>query len=398
MHWLGTGLGLISMGGRRERAQDDRSKQKQDEDIDVQLTRTTSQEPAAVESIPAAAQALLSDDNSNADLPSRPDPRSWPLYTRYLILFCAFLTSMSFGVTQVPLVYAFRLMKCDAFYEKHIPPVPSPVPREWAFDEDVPIHAHALLLASPLIEQSSRKTGDRCSVNAIESSTALAIALLGASTTAFGIVNLFLTNSFIKRVGIKSTLLIQVFFPAVRLLIQNVGMEVWGDSGILIIQVSQIASIIGGPTGYILVLNTFITEVVEYEARTALLGRLAGSMMAGSASGFLVGGQVADTFGIKAPFRLNLVMFLLATAYVAVFLPSVPVAGENSPKSESTLRKRNGIFGKLLGPLTVFAPRKFIGNDGIIRTEYGSCLLAIGVFLGILATGIVTTSLKPEFY
>ena len=55
--------------------------------------------------------------------------------------------------------------------------------------------------------------------------------------------------------------------------------------------------------------------------------------------------------------------------------------------SESTSVKKKRTFSKFFGPLAVFAPRKFIGRDGVIRTEYGAFLLAWGVFLGILATG-----------
>ena len=234
---------------------------------------------------------------------------------------------------------------------------------------------------------------DRCSIHAIESSTALSVSLLGASTTVFGLLNLFLTNSLIKRIGLKPTLVIQVFFPAVRLLVQNVGVEVWGSVGIITIQCSQIVSIIGGPSGYLLVLNTFMTEVVEYEGRTAALGRLTGSMMFGSALGFLLGGVVAEVFGIKAPFRLTLILFLSSCAYVLVFLPNIPPAEAQVADSSSAngeMKSRN--VGKFFGPLTVFAPRKFIGRDGVIRTEYGAFLLAWGVFLGILATGEVWLS------
>jgi MFS family permease len=217
----------------------------------------------------------------------------------------------------------------------------------------------------------------------------------------FGLLNLFLTGSLIKRIGVKPTLLIQVFFPAVRLVVQNVGVEVWGSAGIVIIQCSQIVSIVGGPSGYLLVLNTFITEVVEHEGRTAALGRLTGSMMFGSALGFLLGGIVAEVFGIKAPFRLTLMLFLISCAFVFVFLPHIPPAavaeakaGDTDTDSMDSKRKKkrqskkpNRFVTMFFGPMAVFAPRKFIGRDGVVRTEYGAFLLAWGVFLGILATG-----------
>ncbi|EHY60288.1 hypothetical protein HRR83_000050 [Exophiala dermatitidis] len=358
------------------------------------LSRTRSQEDIGfVENIaiqdPLAeeSKSLNSTDESNAP------GQQWSPSVKYLVLLCAFLTSLSFGVTQVPLLYVFRLMTCDAYYKNHPSSGPSPKAAE------VTRSILAYMLAASDVDATSTQTpegsADRCSIHAIESSTALSISLLGASTTIFGLLNLFLTGSLIKRIGVKPTLIIQVFFPALRLLIQNVGVEVWGNTGIAIIQCSQIVSIIGGPSGYLLVLNTFITEVVEHEGRTAALGRLTGAMMFGSALGFLLGGMVAESFGIKAPFRLTLMLFLTACAYVFVCLPHIPPAetkGSERISSKGTTNK--SFFKRFFGPLAVFAPRKFIGKDGVIRIEYGAFLLAWGVFLGILATGYLPTLLQ----
>ncbi|KAL9623033.1 MAG: hypothetical protein Q9160_002752 [Pyrenula sp. 1 TL-2023] len=323
-----------------------------DADDTASLLRTRSQELGVAESIAVQeAPPEVSIEESKV----------WPRSLRYLVLLCAFLTSLSFGVTQVPLLYVFRLMTCDAYYEDH---------------GSQPIGTESM--------QPSET--DRCSIHAIESSTALSISLLGASTTIFGLVNLFITGNLIKRIGVKPTLLIQVLFPALRLFVQNIGVEVWGSTGILIVQLSQIVSILGGPSGYLLALNTFITEVVEYEGRTAALGRLAGSMLFGTAWGFLLGGIVADSFGIKAPFRLTCILFLSACAFVAVFLPNIP---PSKAKVTDPSKKASRFFG----PLLVFAPRKFIHNS-TIRKEYGAFLLAWGVFLGILATGYLATLLQ----
>ena len=327
-------------------------------------------------------------------------------------------------VTQVPLLYVFRLMTCDAYYEEHERSSP-----DFAFSfrkaHDISNglslsslsskHISSLLLHAltspastlpsaflPISSQSNNSPSpDRCSLHAIESSTALAVSLLGASTTVFGLANLFLTGLLIKRIGVKPTLVINVFFPAVRLLIQNIGVEVWGNVGIVIVQCSQIVTILGGPSGYLLVLNTFITEVVEYEGRTAWLGRLTGAMMLGSALGFLLGGIVAEEFGIRAPFRLTLILFLGACVYVLLVLPGVPPAepdeeeddgngsggGEVGGGAKRKRKKRQSGLRQFFGPLAVFAPRKFVLRDGRVQTEYGSLLLAAGVFLGILATG-----------
>ncbi|KAK5449717.1 hypothetical protein LTS15_008792 [Exophiala xenobiotica] len=354
------------------------------------LTRTRSQEFSMTESI--AIQESLPPER-----PKRPsgvgdeaEEPSWPHSIRYLVLLCAFLTSLSFGVTQVPLLYVFRLMTCDAYYKHH------PSPSSASPSLQGPHFLNILAYTFSSNNNNNDNTPDRCSIHPIESSTALSVSLLGASTTVFGLLNLFLTGSLIKRIGIKPTLVIQVFFPALRLLVQNIGVEVWGSTGIIIIQCSQIVSIIGGPSGYLLVLNTFITEVVEYEGRTAALGRLTGAMMFGSAIGFLLGGVVAEAFGIKAPFRLTFILFLSACAYVALFLPHIPPAAKEMDERESGKGRKSKKKGarRFLGPLAVFAPRKFIGRDGVVRTEYGAFLLAWGVFLGILATGYLPTLLQ----
>lgn len=347
------------------------------------LSRTRSSEFSVAESI--AAQPPPDDDDGDdvADAAAA----AWPHSVRYLVLLCAFFTSLSFGVTQVPLLYVFRLMTCDAYYEAH----PSHGANSIAQSAQAgtrSILSYALAPGVQSLGKNPENSSDRCSIHPIESSTALSISLLGASTTVFGILNLFLTGSLIKRIGLKSTLLIQAFFPALRLFVQNVGVEVWGNAGIIIVQCSQIVSIIGGPSGYLLVLNTFITEVVEYEERTAVLGRLNGSMMFGSALGFLFGGVAAEVFGIKAPFRLTFVLFLSTCAYVFVFLPHIPPAEAKATDTGPTVgQKKRRTLRSFFGPLAVFAQRKFIGRDGVVRKEYGAFLLAWGVFLGILATG-----------
>lgn len=117
---------------------------------------------------------------------------------------------------------------------------------------------------------------DRCNNRDIEAGTSRAVALLGASTTLFGVLNLFVTGWAIKKFGIKIALLISVFWPAVRLAVQNIGVETGGAKGILIVQCSQIITIIGGPAGYLLALNSFVTEVVEHKERTGALGKLQG--------------------------------------------------------------------------------------------------------------------------
>ncbi|EXJ81590.1 hypothetical protein A1O1_07654 [Capronia coronata CBS 617.96] len=383
----------------RRTSSDHHQVQRQDLDdtTSLFLSRTRSQEDIAfVENI--AVQDPLADESKSlaGDDGNDASATVWPRSVMYLVLLSAFLTSLSFGVTQVPLLYVFRLMTCDAYYKSHPSRGPSPI-ADSALTGSTGLVFSYMLAATEVGSTGvlAQDATDKCSIHAIESSTALSISLLGASTTLFGLLNLFLTGALIKRIGLKTTLIIQVFFPALRLLVQNVGVEVWGSAGIIIIQCSQIVSIIGGPSGYILVLNTFITEIVEHEGRTAALGRLMGSMMFGSALGFLLGGVVAEAFGIKAPFRLTLTLFLISCAYVFLFLPHIPPA--KTRESEGALAEGGNAktsLSRFFGPLTVFAPRKYIGRDGVVRTEYGALLLAWGVFLGILATGYLPTLLQ----
>jgi MFS family permease len=255
------------------------------------------------------------------------------------------------------LIYVFRLMTCEAYYTNH--PLPPP-------------------------------GGDRCNNHQIEASTATAVSLLGASTTFFGVINLFITGWTIKKLGVKSALIIQVFWPAVRLAVQNVGVQTGGGMGILIIQCSQIITIIGGPAGYLLTLNSYITEVVEHEARTGVLGQLTGCTMFGTSLGYLAGGLLSDIFGIIAPFRVTLSLFLISCCYVLFFLPWISPSAE---VEKNLSRTSNGIV-KFLGPLKMFVPQKWVLGNRKIQKEWGRLLLGIGVFFGVLATSYVPVLLQ----
>lgn len=274
-------------------------------------------------------------------------------------MLCAFLVSLSFGITQVPMLYVFRVMTCDAYYEDtHHARDPSAT--------------------------------DACSIHEIEAGTARAIALLGASTTLFGLVNLLVTGWTIKRLGVKRALGIQIFWPAVRLLIQNIGVSKGSSAGILIVQTSQIITVLGGPNGYVLALNSFVADVVEHEGRTGALGRLQGCMLYGAAIGFLIGGLIGDAYGVIAPFRMTVVLFLLSCVYVALCLPSTPPPNN----TDKDLPRPSIGLGRFIGPLKIFAPQKWTLLDGRTSTQFGALTLGLGVFLGILATGYIPTLLQ----
>ena len=228
---------------------------------------------------------------------------------------------------------------------------------------------------------------DRCNNRDIEAGTSRAVALLGASTTLFGVLNLFVTGWAIKKFGVKSALLISVFWPAVRLAVQNIGVETGGAKGILIVQCSQIITIVGGPAGYLLSLNSYVTEVVEHKERTGALGKLQGFSFLGTSSAYLAGGLISDHFGIIAPFRVTVVLFLTSCVYIMVSLPWIAPNKDASPSST------NGI-SKFFGPLKMFTPQKWVHRSGKIQTEYGTLLLGVGVFLGVLATGYQSVLLQ----
>ncbi len=245
-------------------------------------------------------------------------------------------------------------MICEAYYKTHPEPAPGP---------------------------------NRCANHEIEAGTARAVSLLGASTTLFGVLNLLVTGWTIKRFGIKSALLGSVFWPAVRLAVQNVGVMTGGAEGIIIIQASQIITIIGGPAGYLLALNSYVAEIIEPSERTGGLGKLQGCSFLGTASAYLAGGLVSDAFGIIAPFRLTLVLFLTSCVYVFLFLPWLP------PNSDVATQTPKGL-ARFFGPLKILSPQKWILRNGRVETEYGTILLGIGVFLGVLATGYIPVLLQ----
>ncbi|KAH9826056.1 Major Facilitator Superfamily [Teratosphaeria destructans] len=288
----------------------------------------------------------------------------WRASAVYRVLFTGFLVSLSFGVTQVPLIYVFGLMTCEEYYKRHGPLDPT---HPWT-----PIDG----LGHPA-----------CNVRWIEANTARSVALLGVSTTLFGVLNLFFTSWTMKFLGIKRALLLTVFFPAVRLVIQNIGVETGAALGIVITQCSQIITVVGGPVGYLLALNSLATEVVEPAERTATLGRLSGCAMFGTALGFLAGGLIGDVFGIIWPFRVTLAMFILCCLYVQLCLPEIRHPNVEKASSRS--------LASFFDPIKMFAPQRYVlAGSGRVQTQYGVLLLGIGVFLGVLATSYIAVLLQ----
>lgn len=93
--------------------------------------------------------------------------------------------------------------------------------------------------------------GDRCSRNEIAAGTATQFSILGISTTFCGTLNLFVSGWMVKRYGPRRALVLQTVVPALRVLTQILGVMAGGEAGIIIIQATQLVTILGGPAGYV---------------------------------------------------------------------------------------------------------------------------------------------------
>ncbi|KAI3333718.1 hypothetical protein F4824DRAFT_490658 [Ustulina deusta] len=274
-----------------------------------------------------------------------------------LILFGGFIISLSFSYTQTPMLYTFHLMACEEFY-KHAPPYEG--------------------------------TGDRCARNEIDASAATQVAIMGCATVLCGITNLFVAGWEMRKYGPKKALAIQTFFPAIRVVIQTSSLFIGARTGLIIMQLSQLTGVWGGPAGYILILNTIVAEITEPAGRTAMFGRLQGVLMLGVSLGLIVGGILAEEFGIETPFEFAAVSFLVCTTYVLSFVPYIDPKDLSSDDSHP---KGKGLMG-FLGPLKVLGPQKMRLADGRAKKHYGILFLASGIFTGVLATGYAPTLIQ----
>lgn len=65
-----------------------------------------------------------------------------------------------------------------------------------------------------------------------------------------GTVNLFITGLISKKFGPRLALVMQTFVPAIRVATQILGVIAWKRTGMMIIQTTQLITILGGPSGY----------------------------------------------------------------------------------------------------------------------------------------------------
>lgn len=65
-----------------------------------------------------------------------------------------------------------------------------------------------------------------------------------------GTLNLFVAGWTVKKFGPKAALLAQIFIPAIRVVTQIIGVVAGKSEGMMIIQATQLITILGGPAGY----------------------------------------------------------------------------------------------------------------------------------------------------
>ncbi|KAH8888435.1 MFS general substrate transporter [Thozetella sp. PMI_491] len=306
---------------------------------------------------------MTSADENTPLLPNREErkkglvPRFWATISNVetRVLFTGLLISLSFSYTQVPIFYVFHLMECDVYYSTH-PPYTG--------------------------------TGDRCSINEITAGTATQFSLLGMSTTFFGVMNLFVAGWTVKKVGPRLALMLQTTVASLRVCCQIVAVMLGGRNGIIIFQATQAITIIGGPVGYVLILNIIASEVVEPMRRTSLFGRLQGSFMLGQGIGQFVGGTIGNTFGIQRPFEVAFCNLLFSSLFVSVALPYI------SPSSMADGKSKVKGIAAFFAPLKVLRPQKLRLPDGTVKKHYGVLFLCSGVFIGVVATGWVAQMIQ----
>ncbi|KAI1331670.1 major facilitator superfamily transporter [Xylariaceae sp. FL0255] len=268
------------------------------------------------------------------------------------ILLAGFLMAFTLGITQVPIVYVFRLMECQIFYESH----PGSLPPD----------------LSPAVQ---------CQRREIDAGMALQFSILGMSTSLSGVFNLFVCGYFIKIMGPRWAFVTQTSLLGLRVSTQIVGVTVGGRTGEIIFQVGQAIGIIGGPRGFTLVLNTAVGEVVAARERTGVFGRLQGAIMLGTAFGYLLGGVLGDVYNIRRPFETAFFLYVACTIYGILFIPTITSTPESDKKQ--TGRAPSGFFA----PLKVIVPHKYRLESGQVIKNYGLVFLASGIFLGVFASG-----------
>ncbi|KAI0018643.1 hypothetical protein F4780DRAFT_750418 [Xylariomycetidae sp. FL0641] len=300
------------------------------------------------------------------------------------ILLAGFLMSFTLGITQVPIIYVFRLFECAIFYQQQ--------------RQQQHHHHHSPWLLFSSSEGEGDGDGDRlCHRREIDAGTATQVSVLGMSTSFSGVLNLFVCGYLIKRCGPRWAFVSQTALLGVRVSTQVLGATVGGRRGELIFQACQAIGIIGGPRGYQLVLNTAVSEVVAAKDRTAVFGRLQGSIMLGTAFGYLLGGVLGDVYTIRRPFETAFFLYVVSTIYGALFMPNKTAASTGSKAGAVTAAAavNNRGISAFFAPLKIIRPHRYrLAGSGAVVRNYGLVFLALGIFVGVFASGYAPVLLQ----
>ncbi|KAJ7739842.1 major facilitator superfamily domain-containing protein [Mycena metata] len=290
-------------------------------------------------------------------LPQNPVNPKWKhiFSPDHRVLFAAFLLAVTYSFSSTTILYLYRTFNCQVYYEDPThPPYTGP--------------------------------GDACAIPAIEAVTAQDISLMGVIGTISETLNLFLTVWQIRHWGVRAALVQQSIWAAFRNACQIYAvLFTEGRVGIAIVQASQLFGLLAGSSGYLLVVNFYIAEVVEPVERTGTFGVLAGIVMLGQSCGYIVGGVMYDLINLVAPFAGTFCLLVMSALFNMLFLPYIPPAGPALDHTQATSR------WAFLAGLSIFVPAKYENRSGRF---WGLTLLALGGFFAVLGTQYVPTMLQ----
>lgn len=306
------------------------------------------------------ASSSQSDRSSQDGATGKATKASSLAYPELRLLIVAFITWVGFSLTQVPILFAFRLMVCEDLYGRTSP-----------FPDD---------------------EGDsKCNRKEVDEGTTVQLALVGIFAVLFSLVNLYFTGIMMRRCGPRMALIVNNLLPVLRVLVQILGVVIGARPGIIVFQSSQMLNMIGGPAGGTLALNTAISELVAPAERTGAFGKLQGVSLIATALGYLLGGIIGEAYVIERPFQGSGVILAVSTVYTFFFIPYIDPKtmgdddkDKNNKSSEEEMHTREKKRTSFLG---VLAPQRLRLEDGRVIKYYGALILAVGIFTGVLASG-----------
>jgi len=177
------------------------------------------------------------------------------------MLLVVFSLSFTFGLTNTPMLYAYRVLTCQEYYRHN-------KPYHGKGDQCAIPEVDVRTAQAVSVSEYSIRHG--CSVerklNLFE--THLVVTL----TTIGGVLNLLTTGWLQRNYGVKATMIHQSIWPLLRNAGQILGIWKGGKTGLLFFQLTQGFMILGGGPGYLLSANNYVGAVVEPSARTGSFG------------------------------------------------------------------------------------------------------------------------------